>query len=91
MKGWKKGVLVAGAVASISSGALWMFEPGKPGTEKATQQEIERQLDMLQDADEASKDRMRDRGMDGVDMENSQKLVPHEPRPRPPVPKGLLK
>lgn len=81
MKGWQKGLLIVGATATVATGAMWAFEPERPGTQKGAQQEVERQMGDLADADEMNKDRMRERGMDGVDMENRQKLAPHEPRP----------
>lgn len=81
MKGWQKGLLIAGTTAAMATGTMWAFEPAKPGTQEGARQEVERQMNNLEDADELSKDRMRERGIDGVDMENQQKLAPHEPRP----------
>lgn len=83
MTPWQKGLLIAGTTASLVGGSLWMLDPARPGTEKAGQQQIERQMDQLQDADEMSKDRMRDEGMDGIDAENRRQSIPNESRPGP--------
>lgn len=85
MKSWQKGALIVGTSATLISGGLWMLDPARPGTEDARQQQVERQMGQLEDADEMSKDRMRDQGNDGIDAENRRRTDAGEVRPRPRV------
>lgn len=83
MRAWQKSALVVGTTATLISGGLWALDPARPGTSEADTQQVERQMGQLEDADEMSKDRMRDEGMDGVDAENRRKADAGEVRPRP--------
>ena len=82
-----KTLIVAAGTAGLISGALWAIEPRLPGQDPPTQQQVQqeqtdRQTGDLSDADQTSKDRMRDEGTDHLNAENTQKNGAHEPRPK---------
>lgn len=80
-------LIIAAGTAGIISGVLWAIEPRLPNQDLPTQQQVQqehqdRQISDLADADQASKDRMRDEANDHINAENDQKNGSHEPRPK---------
>lgn len=75
----KESLLVGGAVIGLAFGAHQALAPATP--EEFSKNRKEQMLEDLADADEASKQRMRESGNDHLDAENDRKLRPGETRP----------
>lgn len=80
MPGWKTNTTVVAGVAGLVFGTLGALGPEQSPDERRDR--LGSQLSDLSDADQISKDRLRERGMDGIDMENREKLLPAERLPR---------
>ncbi|OUS97272.1 hypothetical protein [Rhodococcus sp. NCIMB 12038] len=82
MPGWKTNAAVVVGTAGLVFGALGALGPDQPTEDERNRTRVEQQIGDLSDADEASKDRMRESGIDGLDMENRETLRPGERLPR---------
>lgn len=80
---WKESVVIGATVLGMAAGVNQMLAVKTPADyEKYQQQEI---VDQGSDAVEMDNNRKRDQLRDGIDAENSRKLVPSELRPAEPV------
>lgn len=80
MSSWKTNVAVVVGTAGVIFGALSAIGPDQ-STEERRRDSIQQQVTDLSDADQTAKDRMRERGSDGLHNERRDKLVPGEHRP----------
>ena len=82
MSTWKTKAAIGIGTMGLAMGALSALAPEDPDHRDPIRGNmIERNIDDLSDADEKSKDRMRDEGTDGIGDENSERLRPVEPTP----------
>lgn len=76
---WKENTVIGAAVLGMTVGANELLSVKTPDDyQKYRQQQI---VEQGSDAVEMENDRMRDQLRDGIDAENSRKLVPGEMRP----------
>jgi len=80
--GFKETLLIGATVIGLAVGANQMLAPGTP--DEVRQNRQQQLVEDLSDADENSKERMRESGKDHLDAENDQKLRPGEHRPPEP-------
>ncbi|MEH6807065.1 MAG: hypothetical protein V7697_28900 [Rhodococcus erythropolis] len=80
MASWKTNTAIVAGTAVMVFGALSALGPDQSANDDR-RDHLNQQLDELSDADQSSKDRMRENGMDGIDMENKEKLLPRETLP----------
>lgn len=80
--GLRDTALIGASVVLLAVGANQALQPSTPGGDH--QPPRQGQLGDLSDADERSKDRMRDDANDHVDAEERRRLAPGETRPPEP-------
>lgn len=78
----KETALIGATVIGLAIGANQMLSPSTPQEQRQNHQQ--QLVEDLSDADETSKQRMRESGTDHSDAENDQKLRPGERRPPEP-------
>lgn len=81
MPGWKTRAAVVLGTAGLVFGALGALGPERSTPDDHDRARLEQNVNDLSDADETNKDRMRDNGLSGLDMENQEKLRPGEHLP----------
>lgn len=79
----KETALIGATVIGLAVGANQILAPDTP--EEVRRNHQQQMVDDLGDADDNSKQRMRDDGNDHLDAENDQKLRPGEHRPPEPT------
>ncbi|PCK21652.1 MULTISPECIES: hypothetical protein [Rhodococcus] len=80
MKKWQLYVLAA-ATATAATTGLDALSPHDPPTRTTTTADVDNEFGDLSDADEATKDRMRQDGADAGEARRREQLGPHEDRP----------
>ena len=83
MADWKSKAAVVMGTAGIVLGGLSALGP-QDLKDNRPNQTVEQQLNDLADSHERTTEGHRDKGMDGLDMENQEKLKPGERR-MPPI------
>lgn len=80
---WKDKAAVTIGVAALLTGGLWYLEP-TPSPDRLREQVRQQQVDQLADSQDATNERHRDKGREGLDMENDTKNQSRVPDPKGP-------
>lgn len=84
MPSWKTKAVIGLGVVGLVSGATNALAPQTDDGRDSTRTTVERSVGDLSDSDQSSKDRLRDRGIDGISDENRERLRPDQPTPAHP-------